>query len=474
MEPYESGAGVPPRALLISLLALVVPVAGTVFFPQHADDEVGLLFWLPALVPAFLLTYYRGWWGVSVALAIGMAALSLAQAALVTFDLATPEWGYLLVGVAVYLGICLGAGTMAGRLHSAAELALTDELTGLPNRRHASLFLESTFAAAERGHPMTVVLFDLDDFKSYNDRNGHVAGDAVLERFGEILGSYTRKMNISARYGGEEFISILANSRLEGAEIFVSRILDALRNTEFPGGTVTASAGLAEYEPGMGTPEVLVAAADRVLYECKENGGDGYRMAPRTLGEKDPLMEEHLEEQARRRRASWDRTEDGVGEPSGARGSSGSRVLKNGPARRAADPGSLPGGDETILLVESDPDARRAMTALLERLGYRVVETSGGEEALGRLDSMEEFPDLLVTDLGMDDMSGFTLAEQVESRVGELRVVYISGHAHGEVLWRGAPGTSRSFVHKPFDVAELAEKVRGTLEGRGASASESR
>lgn len=446
MTSTTSGSEVPPRSLAISLVALAVPVLATLLLPGWVSRDLGMLVWLTALIPAFLLSYHRGWWGVSVALAMGMAALALTQVVVVLLDMGNPDWGYVLAAVVTYIIVCLGAGFLAGRLHKAAELALTDELTGLPNRRHLSLFLETTFAAAERGHAMTVVLFDLDDFKVFNDQHGHVAGDEVLEKFGEILQKYTRKMNLTARYGGEEFISVLANSRLEGAEIFVSRILEAVRSTTFPGGPVTASAGIAEYEPGMGSPEVLIAAADRALYECKKQGGNGYRVAPRTLLDEDPLLEAHRSEQASRR-----------GDEEGT-GASGSRAAASEP---------LPRGHEAILLAERDPDARRAMTALLERLGYRVTGCVGGKEALARLGEMPATPRLLVTDLELGDMSGFTLAERMEGITGDLRVVYISGRAHGEVLWRGAPGTIREFVYKPFDAAELAQKVRLTLNGQG-------
>lgn len=450
---------VPGRALVISVLALAVPAVSTLFFFRYEVNEVGMLVWLTALVPAFLLAYHRSWWGVTLALAVGMAVLSVTHALLLYLDLGMPPWEHVLTGILIYLAVCLGVGTMAELLHRernrAAELALTDVLTGLPNRRHANLFLESTFAAAERGHPMTVVMFDLDRFKRYNDRYGHPAGDHVLEEFGAILGQLTRRMNLTARYGGEEFIAILANSRLEGAEIFVGRILDALRATRFPGGQVTVSAGIAEYEPGMETPEELVAAADRALYECKEEGGDGYRTVPRTVRGPE-LLEERSDEAAGS--SSEERAEVEATAPS-----------LTGRGAMAADPVPLPQGSESVLLVEGDPDTRRAVGALLERLGYRVLESSRGEEALSWVEALDEAPDLLITDLGLEDMNGFALAERLLERLGELRVVYISGRARGEHLWPEAPGTVRNFVTKPFDAADLAQRVRGTLEGEGAA-----
>ena len=72
------------------------------------------------------------------------------------------------------------------------------------------------FAAAARGVPVCVALFDLDRFKAFNDRHGHVAGDQVLKVFGKVLKGYTRAMDLSARFGGEEFLSVLLDARARG------------------------------------------------------------------------------------------------------------------------------------------------------------------------------------------------------------------------------------------------------------------
>lgn len=80
----------------------------------------------------------------------------------------------------------------------------------MSNRRHALVALAQEFAAAQRGRPLAVVMFDLDDFKRYNDLHGHAAGDEALRAFASVLHQTTRQMNLSARLGGEEFVSILS------------------------------------------------------------------------------------------------------------------------------------------------------------------------------------------------------------------------------------------------------------------------
>jgi len=88
---------VPKKALILSLIALAVPITSAVAFPTLAGDEYGLLVWLLALVPAFLLTYYRGLTGAAVAVAGAMAALSLSQVLLQLFGLGSPDWSWLLL-----------------------------------------------------------------------------------------------------------------------------------------------------------------------------------------------------------------------------------------------------------------------------------------------------------------------------------------------------------------------------------------
>ena len=155
------------------------------------------------------------------------------------------------------------------RLHEEIRaLSLTDPLTGLPNRRHMEMFLSKEFAAAQRGRPLTVVLFDLDRFKEYNDAVGHQAGDQALRTFSRILEGSTRAMNLGARYGGDEFISILADSTYQGGVILATRIAEAVAGHPGLEG-IGVSAGVASYTSDMVCADDLIRAADRDLYKRK-------------------------------------------------------------------------------------------------------------------------------------------------------------------------------------------------------------
>lgn len=149
-------------------------------------------------------------------------------------------------------------------------LSLTDPLTGLPNRRHLEMFLEKEFAAAERGRRLSVILFDVDNFKTYNDTAGHQAGDQALRTFAEILQRETRAMNLAARYGGDEFITILADEDGAHALRHAERIAAAVdAHPLLHSANIRASAGVGTYELHMKSAADLIRAADADLYARK-------------------------------------------------------------------------------------------------------------------------------------------------------------------------------------------------------------
>jgi diguanylate cyclase (GGDEF)-like protein len=279
----ELGNPIPLRALFLSFAALFVPILAAVFFPEFAGEDTGLLIWLMALVPAFLLTYYRGWSGASLALAMGMAVLTLTQVAILLAGIRVSNWSLLGGTVVVYIATSLGIGWLTELLHTqrriAETMALTDQLTQMPNRRHSVVFVEAAFAAAQRGIPFTVVLFDVDEFKAFNDTRGHLAGDEALQKLAGILLTATRKMNLTARWGGEEFLSMLSDTPLEGGLIFAERVLSETHSA-FPDSDLTLSAGVARFVKGMDSPARLLAAADQAMYTAKAAGGDCVRVAP--------------------------------------------------------------------------------------------------------------------------------------------------------------------------------------------------
>jgi two-component system, cell cycle response regulator len=158
------------------------------------------------------------------------------------------------------------------------ELALTDALTGLPNRRAIVAWGDRQLAAAARHRfPFWVILIDLDHFKQVNDTYGHEAGDIVLQRLGEILKANTRASDISGRIGGEEFIHLVTFTERDGVQLVAERVRQQLAEEKFTFGEkvlqVTASFGVAEFL-GSTAPDLasVIALADTALYRAKKLG----------------------------------------------------------------------------------------------------------------------------------------------------------------------------------------------------------
>ena len=157
------------------------------------------------------------------------------------------------------------------------ELALTDHLTGLPNRRALDTWVNTEVAAAVRHQfSLCAVLSDLDHFKRLNDAFGHSAGDIVLKKFAAILKDNCRRSNMCARIGGEEFLVVLTHTDVPGAVIAAERIREALAAQIFRFGNhdivVTASFGIARLDSQSENFIQLVSRADEALYSAKRLG----------------------------------------------------------------------------------------------------------------------------------------------------------------------------------------------------------
>lgn len=161
------------------------------------------------------------------------------------------------------------------------QAALTDALTGLPNRRAIETWASHQLAAASRHlFSFWVILIDLDHFKRVNDTYGHAAGDTVLTGFAKVLKACTRSSDMSGRIGGEEFLHVLTHAEEEHVPMIVERTRSKLRAVTFALGgadvAVTASFGIAGFRKGeTATGFVdLLTRADRMLYRAKQRGRD--------------------------------------------------------------------------------------------------------------------------------------------------------------------------------------------------------
>ncbi len=200
------------------------------------------------------------------------------------------------------------------RLHARVqEMAITDALTGLANHGEMQRRLAFEAGRIERyatlkgaGHHLSVLLLDIDNFKGFNDRFGHQAGDAVLKGVATALRQTVRSFDVCARYGGEEFAVILPETAAEQARIVAERIRKAVAGYPFATRVgqkpvkVTASIGVATAPVNGTTPSLLIRAADMALYEAKDDGRNRVVHAVDVVGEEAEVV---AMDATRRRRA---------------------------------------------------------------------------------------------------------------------------------------------------------------------------
>jgi diguanylate cyclase (GGDEF)-like protein len=199
----------------------------------------------------------------------GTAAVVVVTPATSVF--ASPVDTNLLSSVAALLSAVV---TRSRLISGLVEVARTDELTGLANRRRLYEALAHEMARARRSRrPLTVAMIDLDHFKQYNDTFGHSAGDELLQRFAFRTTARVRAQDLVARYGGEEFCLVLPETDPDGARTLVEGLRTGGIGIDRQGRRVTFSAGLATWN-GTESVDELVYRADASLYRAKAEGRD--------------------------------------------------------------------------------------------------------------------------------------------------------------------------------------------------------
>ncbi|MCI0434046.1 MAG: PAS domain S-box protein [Gemmatimonadetes bacterium] len=364
--------------------AVTIPVAAALIMPPGQPALVAIS-WLCLLVPVCITAYRKGWPGLASAAGIAflligsttigaMAAGRPTDSIVLTAMILPPSM--LIAGVAaVRLGL---RRRMRGLIH-----ALVDPLTGLPNRRHAELFLEREFAVAELGRPFAIAILDVDGFARYNEANGEAAANGVLRTIATILRQNTRSMNISARYVDDQFICLLSGANDEGAFIFAQRIQDRLNEAGSVATLPTVSIAVGCYAPHMDSPRDLLRAVEGALHDAKRDGGDRLRVAG--------WSREDLERTA--------------------------TTLAGAAPRPTAPPPPvhkpMPTIGRNAFVLTGDAQLRRHVSIELERDGFRVTE---GTSALDGIRPLNADFDVVVLDLGS--------SEGVPDLIREIRLRY--------------------------------------------------
>ena len=170
-------------------------------------------------------------------------------------------------------------------------MSITDPLTGLLNRRYLEERLNEELNRSRRyEYPMSFLMIDIDDFKNYNDVNGHQAGDQALQITAHNLKAGLRLEDVACRYGGEEFCILLPQTPVNEAAVIAERMRQRIVNTNYPYGQnqslgfVTVSIGVSTYSRHVDTSERVIAAADRALYRAKSKGKNRIEFYQESLG----------------------------------------------------------------------------------------------------------------------------------------------------------------------------------------------
>ena len=259
----------------------------------------------PVLMLAYLAVMPFGVFGLTWKGYLGICLFTLSCYASVILYLQYGGGGLWIPELEAFLGItflvCIMAYTIIGRevtvLRDAyrrknrelrramvriEELAITDELTGLYNRRYLLRTLEKQRALSNReGLPFVLAFVDIDHFKQINDHHGHRIGDQVLAELSLQLKMSIREIDLAARYGGEEFVLLLSGLSLEDAGCVLDRIRVRVTEKAFSEVNIplTVSIGVAQYHANEDSEELL-NRADRLLYEAKRAGRNRVKMEP--------------------------------------------------------------------------------------------------------------------------------------------------------------------------------------------------
>jgi diguanylate cyclase (GGDEF)-like protein len=185
------------------------------------------------------------------------------------------EWNPARIeSLASHAALAIANRRLLSEMHG---MAVTDPRTGLANSRAFDDDLDRVLAAAGDGEANAVVIFDLDDFKGFNDRHGHAVGDEALRAFAGVVKGSLREGDLAARYGGEEFVALLRGLDTVAAAGVAERIRERTEGLSIATGagdraTIQVSAGVAAAPAHGSTRETLLLAADSALYAAKATG----------------------------------------------------------------------------------------------------------------------------------------------------------------------------------------------------------
>jgi len=316
------------------------------------------------------------------------------------------------------------------------HLATRDTLTGAFNRIRLEEELERAWLLSRRyGFSMAIVIVDIDHFKTLNDAYGHSVGDEILTAFAQVIDSAARASDIIARYGGDEFVAILSRAAESDARAFGERLLTSTREHVFCDKThslnLTASIGIAVSvnEAAPATSAELLSQADRALYTAKRAGRNRICVWPEPAS------------------MGAARTEPSIGE-----------------SATPADAGEPSPISNRVMVVDDEPAILDVLRVMLERQGYEVTTFASATEAVRAIRTEPGAYDVLLTDLGLPDMSGIELLHEVAAIDDLLVKIVVTGRATVDNAVTCLREGAYDFVQKPVIEGQFNALMKRAME----------
>ena len=256
------------------------------FFSGGFESPVIVLFIFYIMISTFLIFYKKALRNTIIAIGVIMVMFFSNEGALLSSQQLTTMLAFnVILLFAFFISLFLSRNLRENEkvlqelLKKTSTLSITDGLTKLYNQSHFFRLLDMEVEQSQRYNlSFSLIIFDVDFFKNYNDNMGHIRGSAALCRIGEIMRGVFRASDILAKYGGDEFVVILPTTDRVGAFLAADRLRETVEGEPFEGsekqptGSVTLSLGLASFPEHGSSGEEILEHADKALYLAKEKG----------------------------------------------------------------------------------------------------------------------------------------------------------------------------------------------------------
>ncbi len=309
-----------------------------------------------------------------------------------------------------------------------------DALTQLRNRRAFENYLGNEFSRDDVSDNMSLILFDIDNFKNTNDQFGHRAGDGILQQLAQIISESCTCDEFASRIGGDEFAIICHHEVVDRTRELAQRISNLIKQTplNYKGQNITStiSIGIARRTPFTDTREKLFDHADAALYHSKRGGRDAISV----YSEIEQEIGGHAYLKQKRRIPT--REEGDIQDPRNGR----------------------------ILIIDDEPAVTKMLDKQLRKADYQLIEAE--HDALKALDRINEWrPDLIILDIRMPGLNGLEILKRLRGTDGisSIPVLIMTSSSDDRIRMAALQLQANDFLTKPAKPAELAARVHNSL-----------